>query len=305
MTLGCCAWNFMTEIPTPPEESIRQIAELGFDGFELIVFSEDELRKHYTPQKVKSLLSLYQNLGLELAEIVIDLGALWGLAQKDPKLKKDALNTFELGVNVARDLGCQIINFVPHWIPEVSAPHQFLPMYVHPVSPGVKQNAAPVWRLNMPKYINWQEAWDNYLVSLESCARIAEDRGLKIALEGHPLCILSTTDSFLRLFDQLTALNIGVNFDTSMLAAIHREYPPLSIQKLGNKIFNVHARDCDGLLNYGLPPGMGILPWDEIIRSLRQTGFDGFISIETGENYHNPTLYAKRSLEYLRNCIAS
>ena len=70
-----------------------------------------------------------------------------------------------------------------------------------------------------------------------------------------------------------------------------------------NKIFHVHARDTDGSLNYSLPAGSGILDWPMIFKSLRKVDFDGFVSIELGENCRAPEIHLKKSRDYLREVI--
>ena len=294
----------MDEFPSPPEEAIALIGELGFDGFEIIAFSRDELQTYAENGRVRQLVALYESFGMQLSELVVDTGALKGLARSEPEYKKDALDTLDVAASVLRDLGGKILNFVPNWPHGISAPHRYLPSYIHPVVPGAQPGAGPTLRLELPPDFSWELIWENYIESLAACSDIAKRKGIRIALEGHPLTILSNSDSFLRLFDQLDVAELGVNFDAAMLAAIHREYPPLSIYKLGKKILHVHARDTDGALNYNVPAGSGIVDWPATIESLDQVGFSGFISIELGENNRDPTFYVKRTKEYLEQVTA-
>ena len=303
MKLGCCTWNFMTKFPSLPDDAITKVGELGFEGFELIAFSKEELRENYSIDRISHLVKLYESLGLILSEFVIDSGALRGLARFDKEQKDDALETFDLATSVARDLGTKLINFVPNWPYGLSAPHQYLPLYIHPVIHGAQSTAGPTWRFDLPQRFDWQEIWENYLDSLVSCSTIAASKGVCIALEGHPQTILSNSDSFLRLFDRFDLPELGVNFDTADSAAVFREYPALTIHKLGKKIFHVHARDTDGSLNYSLPAGSGILDWPMIVESLRQIAFDGFISIELGENCREPEIHLTKARDYLRDVI--
>ncbi|MBV7337218.1 sugar phosphate isomerase/epimerase [Chloroflexi bacterium TSY] len=304
MKLGCCTWNFFTEFPSPPDEAIAQIAEMGFDGFELIVLSTEELRDYYTPARVRHLRNNYESQGLLLSRFAIGSYPLQALAQFEPENQQSALDAFALGATVARDLGADLVSFVPAWPEGLVAPHQYLPLYIHPAVNGALSTAGPTWRLDLPESFVWSTIWDNYVRSLEACVSIAAEAEVRLALEGHPLTILSNTDSFLRLFDQMPAPQLGVNLDMAMQAAIHREYPPISIHKLGQKLFHVHARDTDGALNYSVPVGSGILDWPAIIKSLQQIGFDGFISIELGENCREPERYVRQAKAYLDTILA-
>ena len=293
----------MTKFPTLPDDAITKVGELGFDGFELIAFSKEELLENYTSARINQLVKKYESFGLILSEFVIDSSALQGFARIDKGLKEDAIETFEIATSVARDLGTKLVNFVPNWPHGLSAPHQYLPLYIHPAIHGAMNTAGPTWRFDLPQKFNWEEVWENYIDSLVSCSRIAATKGIQIALEGHPQTILSNSDSFLRLFDRFDIPELGVNLDLAVSAAIFREYPALSIHKLGRKIFHVHARDTDGSLNYSLPAGSGILDWPMIFKSLRKVEFDGFVSIELGENCREPEIHLKKSRDYLRGFI--
>jgi sugar phosphate isomerase/epimerase len=42
----------------------------------------------------------------------------------------------------------------------------------------------------------------------------------------------------------------------------------------------VHLSDCDGKVHGDLPPGRGCTPIKEYLAAIRDTGFDGVVSIE-------------------------
>jgi sugar phosphate isomerase/epimerase len=133
--------------------------------------------------------------------------------------------------------------------------------------------------MTLPAGADFDAIWRNYVESLRAAAELAADVGLRLTIEGHAHVIVSGTDAMLRLFGQLPHEALAVNFDTSW-HFLQREYLPMSILKLGDRIAHVHCRDGDGLLNYGLPPGQGIIDWRGVLRALRDVGFDGFLTLE-------------------------
>jgi sugar phosphate isomerase/epimerase len=77
-----------------------------------------------------------------------------------------------------------------------------------------------------------------------------------------------------------------------------------AIYMLGAKnIFNVHAKDSDGLNRGNLPCGSGLIDYTAVIRALRDIGYGGNISIEV-EFTDNPKRYMKQALDHLRQCLA-
>jgi len=52
------------------------------------------------------------------------------------------------------------------------------------------------------------------------------------------------------------------------------------IALLGDKLCHVHLSDCDGKVHGDLPPGRGVVPIIDYLRAIRDTGYDGTVSIE-------------------------
>jgi sugar phosphate isomerase/epimerase len=77
----------------------------------------------------------------------------------------------------------------------------------------------------------------------------------------------------------------------------------MSIHKLGQKVLHLHARDTDGLLNYSLPPGLGIIDWDAVVDALHAVGYDGFLSCEIGR-YKDPGRWLRQARQYLECVLA-
>ena len=83
---------------------------------------------------------------------------------------------------------------------------------------------------------------------------------------------------------------------------MQREYIPLSVLKINDRLFHVHTRDGDGILSYGMTPGYGIIDWDAVIKALKSVGYDGSLSFEM-TRYEDPVRYVKMGLEYLREAL--
>ncbi|MCC6005933.1 MAG: TIM barrel protein [Thermofilum sp.] len=61
-----------------------------------------------------------------------------------------------------------------------------------------------------------------------------------------------------------------------------KELIPLSVEKLGSRIFYIHASDNDGRDNYHWAPGRGTVDWDGVFEALRKHGFRGPIAVDVG-----------------------
>ena len=302
MKLGCCTWNFThPHYEAPYDDAVRTIGELGFDGVEMIVFTQADLDDYYTSAKIRELRGLIGSYGMEISEFVIYAYCADGLESSDPVRREQALETFARAAKVARELGSPIINIVSHWVEGLKAPIAYPPSYIHPLVPGVDRIDATL-RMTLPEDIVWQAVWTTYVESQHACTQIAEDNDLAFTVEGHAHVIVSGTDAMLRLFDAIPSPTIGVNFDTAW-HLIQREYLPISIGKLGDRIRHVHVRDADGNTDYNLPVGRGITDWHGVVGALQRVGYDGFLSLELGQ-YAEPERYAAESRRHLAGVLS-
>ena len=70
--------------------------------------------------------------------------------------------------------------------------------------------------------------------------------------------------------------------DTAHLHA-QKEILPLSVEKLGCRIFYVHAADNDSRTNEHLALGEGTIDRVGLIAALKKQGFDGYIALDMGQ----------------------
>lgn len=298
--LGISGWA-LTGIYDPPfEESIDILGNLGFQGIELIVSTRSMMEEYYTEKRCGDLRRQIEGKDMQVSQFVVYKDLLAGMSLYEVDEKAEAFRIFEDGCRIARALGSDIINTVSHWIPGLSCPVPYPPAYVYTNIPGLAKYE-PKLVMDYPEF-EWDRLWDNYMDSLRTACDIAEQYGLKFALEGHPHVIVGHVDSFLRAYKEVAKPNFGMNYDTSMQAD-QREHPGISLRKLGRqRLLHLHVRDDDSLSCHQAPVGCGLIDWDAVIRELKKMDFDGFLSLEVA-NYREPVRWIKFSRDYLRETI--
>jgi sugar phosphate isomerase/epimerase len=75
--------------------------------------------------------------------------------------------------------------------------------------------------------------------------------------------------------------NFGAVLDTGHQHA-QKEILPLSVEKLGSRIFYLHVSDNDGLVNEHLALGEGTVDWTGVFIALKKHGFDGYVALDIG-----------------------
>ena len=156
------------------------------------------------------------------------------------------------------------------------------------------------WPDDFSRALDYQ--WNEVLIPYwQNAARMAEQAGVRVAIELHPGFCVHNPEAMLRLRNA-AGKSVGANFDPSHL--FWQGVDPVSaIRTLGDCIYHVHAKDCridplnsgrTGVLdtkNYGqirdrswvfrtVGFGHGEGVWRDMLSELRLAGYDRAISIE-------------------------
>jgi len=82
--------------------------------------------------------------------------------------------------------------------------------------------------------------------------------------------------------DHAKEKKFGAVLDTGHLHA-QKEILPLSVEKLGSKIFYLHVSDNDGKENQHLTLGEGTIDWEGVFTALKKHKFQGYVAIDIGK----------------------
>jgi len=284
-----------------PEEAIDTLAELGFEGTDLILTDRKDIREHWTDERIGAIRDRLEKKKLALAQFVIFQPVVEGLSSLDSEERKRNLDYFEAGVKIGKKLGAPVIDIVAPWARELQRPGGgYLPRHY-----DMGSNAKPgeKFRIEMDPSFDWEKIWSAYVETTKACLERVKAQGLRLSIEHHTNCIVHDADAFLRLWDAIRDPALGYNLDTGWTQS-QREYPPVAIHKVKGHLMNVHARDIDGLMRGFVPVGEGVMDFDGVAKALQATGYSGFISIEQ-DKYDGMDMKAtcKRYIEILRKAL--
>ena len=88
-------------------------------------------------------------------------------------------------------------------------------------------------------------------------------------------CLANTSDELIRLLEPFP--NLSVCCDLNHLL---QETPQAALRKLGSRVKHLHVSDNDGTNEKHWLPGDGIIDWVEVLRALRDIGYDGVFNYE-------------------------
>ncbi|MDX2443756.1 MAG: sugar phosphate isomerase/epimerase [Bacteroidales bacterium] len=170
------------------------------------------------------------------------------------------------------------------------------------------------WRKNLEEnWILFKQIWPPII-------KLAEDHGIKIAIENCPMLfsedewpggknLAHSPSIWKRMFEEIPSDSFGLNFDPSHLVWLGIDYRK-AIREFASKIFHVHAKDVRidpdklyevGYLAYPLQyhtpklPGLGDVNWSMFFSELSDTGYDGPVCIEVEDRAYEKSLETRKS----------
>ncbi len=124
------------------------------------------------------------------------------------------------------------------------------------------------------------DQWRWAVEQAREAGEYAASLGLEIAIELEPFreSIVNSLDKMLEFLDEVDHPQVRANLDISHL---HLSKSPASgIGRLKGRIAHVHLSDCDGKKHGDLPLGRGVVDFPPYLEALRDTGYNGVVSIE-------------------------
>jgi len=289
MKIGSVSWGWT---PTPEDmpsgDSLLRIADdiktLGFDIVDYLS-DYDSLDQYFTMERSERIGAYCRSIGLEVGGLVFQ-SDLWN--KTDENVKKAQLDYFRKCAQTAKTLGASAISCI------IPIPHGAKPN--RSGSPSEKK------AYNLPKDYCWRSDWENWTAQMAEACDIAAEYGLKIALECFPGSLCSTPHAMLEAINDIDRKNFGIQLDTAHLMNQHIDVETTIYMLGADNIFNVHAKDSDGMTRGNLPCGAGLVDYTAMLGALRNVGYMGNVSIEV-EFTDNPRRYMKQALDHLHLCM--
>lgn len=141
------------------------------------------------------------------------------------------------------------------------------------------------------------EGTDELRAELERCGKLY---GLRFAIENHPAPNIERAEDVKRLTDGFET--IGANIDVGIYNM--QGFDVLAaVELLKDRIYHVHFKDTVKGGHGCLPIGDGDAPMAELIRVLRDWGYEHMVSVEF-EYEGDPAPGLVKSLDYIKKALA-
>lgn len=272
MKISCCWLYAISKYGYPPSlpdthRALEDMAALGFTSVELEGVREENLQAVHGERK--ALKQRCDDLGLRVVNFC---PVLPDLVHPEKARRVHALDLFKLAVETATFFGCETLQTDSY-----TPPLEFVgdAPYHQAISFGKR------FQVKVDPAFRWGDLWGWLTDSIGACADEAERASLKFCLEPRVGEIVSNTDALLRLMDAVENDSFGAVLDTGHQHA-QKEILPLSIEKLGGRVYYLHVSDNDGQTNQHLALGRGTVDWDGVFLALKKHGFSGYVAVDVG-----------------------
>ena len=224
---------------------LEKLKKMGYDGVEVPIFDLDR-------EKWKLWSRRLDDLGLERTANTV-IAPEHNPLSADKAVRAAAYEHMEAVVDCCATVGSAIL----------CGPHQ--------VALGVFTGRGAT-----------DDEWKRSVEHLRRVAEYAATAGVVLAEEvvnRFELYHLNTLDQGIRLVDEVGHPNCRLHLDT-FHAHIEEKNTADAIRRAGDRIAHVHVSENDRGV-----PGSGSVAWDGTFDALRETGYDGWLTVEAFGNF--------------------
>jgi fructoselysine 3-epimerase len=262
-------------------EAVRRIAEIGYQGVELLADAPHLYADTTTEEHLKRLRLILDKKCLKVANINANTAVgfygrtFWepifepSLANPDPDLRRWRIRYSKKCIDIAQFLGCPCISVTSGR-----------------AVPGVTPE----------KSIEFLEK------SMTELLSYAENKGVRIGIEYEPGLLIERHEELVAFMKTMDSDRLGANLDLGH-SHVLGEHAEDVISDLSPSIFHVHLEDIRGGKHYHLIPGTGDINFHNLLDILKRNRYKGFATVELYTYPHEPESAARQSLLYLQNVL--
>ena len=272
MNISCCWLYAIEKYGYPPSikdtyNALKDTAEMGFKYVEVEAFNIKENNVFELFEERIKLKEFMEDLGLTFINLPIMLPGLFSL---DKKIRLENLKLFDIGTELASYLGAEVMQ-----LDSFATALKFIGEnpYLDDITYGES------YKVDIDKEYSWEKEWNILVEMFKICCEKLQKTDMKLIIEPRVGERVSNTDAILRLMDNVSCPNFFAILETAHMNA-QKELIPLSVEKMGKKIFIVHVADNDSLTNAHNKVGDGTIDWEATLKALKKYDFKGYFAID-------------------------
>ena len=259
------------------EDTIRKISELGYTGIEILADVPHAWPAGLLEERKQSIRDHLEKHGLEIANI----NAFMMNAVADPRQ--------------------------PYWHPGWTDPDPHYRAIRREHTKRALQLAADIGAPNvttepggfLQEGQTWADGAKIFYEEFMPCVELAEDLKVKLLIEPEPELLIEKFDQYLEFTANIDSAMIGLNFDVGHAYCVSED-PQDWVAKMAEHTVHYHFEDiADTRVHQHLIPGHGAIDFKATIDAIKETNYDGWLTVELYPYIENPDDAARQAKEYL------
>lgn len=258
------------------EETARILADIGYDGIELMCDRPHAWPADVTPAKIASIRAALKETKLEVSNLNAFMMSAepngsfhypsW--IEPDPARRaRRRQHTIDC-IEIARQVGGTRISTEPGG-----------PLEGRPAAQMMKE----------------------FHAELAPAVAAAEKAGIELNIEPEPGLLIENGDQFEEFMSGVTSSAVGLNFDMGHFYCVGQD-PAELIRRFGTRARHFHLEDIAAdRKHFHLPPGQGAMDYDSIFAALNDVGYDGWVTVELYPFLDDAPRLAKEAFAFLAN----
>ena len=265
----------------------------------------------YLNHSIESTIARIAALGYRGIELMADVPHAWpaGLLEERKASIRDALAKHKLTISNMNAFMMNAIADVrqPYWYPSWIEPD---PHYRAIRREHTKRSLQLARDIGAPHITtepggplaagqSWQAAADVFYEELIPCIEVAERLQVPLLIEPEPGLLIEKFDQYLEFVGRIDSPMIGLNFDVGHAYCVGED-PQDWIAKMKEHTRHYHLEDIAATrVHAHLVPGRGAIDFPATLAAIRNTGYQGWLTVELYPYIENPDDAAREAKAFL------
>ena len=261
------------------EESIKTIADIGYDGVEILCDIPHAYPDNLGEKKIQSIIDCVSNCNIQISNLnAFTLYAITDVyhpswIENEKELRQLRIHHTINCIHLAKKLGSKNLSTEPGG----------------PIDRNANKNLQQLEKL--------------FLEGLNCAATVAEEERVMILVEPEPNLLIENSKQFLNFIRNVSSPFVKLNFDIGHFYCV-REDPVKLICDLSEYIEHFHLADiANNRVHNHLLPGKGSIDFRSVFKAMDDIGYEGFVTVELYPYQDNPAYVAERAYRYLNGII--
>ncbi len=257
------------------EERLAAAGQAGYDFVDISIDESDERlsRLNWTASERATLRQAIANSGVRISTMCLSAHRKYALGSHDPEIRRQGQEIFYKAIEFGVDIGLRVVQVMAYDV-------------FYETSDA--------------------ETRANFMEGLALGTRMASQAGMMLGLENLDTPFVENAAQGLAVIDEINSPWLRLYLDMGNLAAAGY-YPPDELRLAKDKLLGIHVKDAAPKVIRGIPFGEGIVPFQEIFKTLADMGFWGMLGVEMWGYMHpddDPIEHAAAARRFVDELVA-